>query len=54
MEVKKTMTLGIYANNTCKNTIIRKPEDNKLQVRISTNCAWCNKEHIFRLKEVSY
>ena len=48
------MTIGIYHNEICKNTIIRRPEDNKLEVRIEVNCAWCNKKHIFKLKEVSY
>ena len=48
------MTIGIYNNDVCENQIIRKPEDNKLKVRIETNCAWCNKKHTFKLKEVSY
>ena len=46
------MKIGIYKSVKCKNQILKKPIDNKLDVEIEEDCAWCCEAHRFSLSEV--
>ena len=46
------MKIGIYKSDMCHNSIIRRPENNKLNVDLNEHCAWCCTAHNFELTEV--
>lgn len=46
------MRVGIYESKSCRNSILRKPVENKLDVDLTEHCAWCCEAHNFTLKEV--
>ena len=47
------MKVGLYKSNICKNQLLRRVRDNKLEVVLEEHCAWCCEAHEFELFEVT-